>query len=288
MPLSIITQNQLENVVIGLTMTTNTLQIIADTIQTPFLDAIINTTQAVLQNIQLLEKIHKLLNAIMILHIKSDAGGEMPIEILDHVRKFTEYWPCSLEIHYTLTTEIKILHKIYTFVEAQQKGNRVKSFFQQGEDTTLLKDCQAGIQQSFDFFQMYIESDHEFSREFWSKIEGQVMIILARPCYKTVFGFPPRTIPVKSPGEVHNVSFTPWPPKQPVNHQVRGGNTIIGMCSMMAFFGGFRQFSLFRVDFLEVGMREVLRRLLLENFQGTVGKETLQRVQQSCTLKYLS
>jgi hypothetical protein len=72
-----------------------------------------------------------------------------------------------------------------------------------------------------------------------------------------------------------------------VNHQVRGGNTIIGMC-LMAFFGGFRQFSLFRVDFLEVGMREVLRRLLLENFEGTVGKETLQCVQQSCTLKYLS
>lgn len=47
---------------------------------------------------------------------------------------------------------------------------------------------------------MYIEGDHELSREFWSKIEGQVMIILAGPCYKTVFGFPPRTIPVKKSG----------------------------------------------------------------------------------------
>ncbi|KAJ7339230.1 hypothetical protein DFH08DRAFT_812619 [Mycena albidolilacea] len=152
MPPPIVTQNRLDNVVIGLIMTTNTLQIIADSIQTPFLGAIINTTQAVLNNIQLLEQIHKLLNAIMILHIKSDAGGEMPIEVLDHVGKFREYWPCSLEIHYTLTTEIRILHKIYTFVEAQQKGNRVKSFFRQGEISTLLKDCQAGLQQSFDFF----------------------------------------------------------------------------------------------------------------------------------------
>jgi hypothetical protein len=33
-------------------MTTNTLQIIADSMQTPFLGAIINTTQAVLKNIQ--------------------------------------------------------------------------------------------------------------------------------------------------------------------------------------------------------------------------------------------
>ncbi|KAJ7339270.1 P-loop containing nucleoside triphosphate hydrolase protein, partial [Mycena albidolilacea] len=129
-------------------MTTNTLKIIADSIKTPFLGAIINTTQAFLKNIQtvakhkddcfqLLEKIHKLPNAIMILHIKSDAGGEMPLEVLDHVGKFTE-----------------ILHKIYTFVEAQQKGNRVKSFFRQGEISTLLKDCQAGLQQSFDFFQI--------------------------------------------------------------------------------------------------------------------------------------
>ncbi|KAJ7339275.1 P-loop containing nucleoside triphosphate hydrolase protein, partial [Mycena albidolilacea] len=87
--------------------------------------------------VQLLEQIHKLLNAIMILHIKSDACGEMPIEVLDRVGKFTE-----------------ILHKIYTFVEAQQKGNRLKSFFRQGEISTLLKDCQAGLQQSFEFFQI--------------------------------------------------------------------------------------------------------------------------------------
>jgi hypothetical protein len=33
-------------------MTTNTLQIIADTMETPFLGAIITTTQAVLENIQ--------------------------------------------------------------------------------------------------------------------------------------------------------------------------------------------------------------------------------------------
>ncbi|KAJ7738554.1 hypothetical protein B0H14DRAFT_3168166 [Mycena olivaceomarginata] len=148
MPPSTVTQNRLENVVTGLTMTTNTLEIIADSIQTPFLGAIINTTQAVLQNIQtvtkhkddcvqLLEQIHKLLNEIMILHITLDAGGELPSEVLSHIGKFTE-----------------ILHKIYTFVETQQKGNKVKSFFRQGEISTLLKDCQAGLQQSFDFFQI--------------------------------------------------------------------------------------------------------------------------------------
>ncbi|KAJ7359454.1 hypothetical protein DFH08DRAFT_1074916, partial [Mycena albidolilacea] len=124
MPPPTITQTQLENVAMCLTMTTNTLQIIADSMKTPFLGAIINTTNAVLKNIQtvnkhkedcvqLLEQIHELLDAIMILHIKADA--ELPIEVLDHVVKFTE-----------------ILHKIYTFVEAQQKGNRVKKLLPPG------------------------------------------------------------------------------------------------------------------------------------------------------------
>jgi hypothetical protein len=90
----------------------------------------------------------------MILHIKSEAGGEIPPEVLTHVGKFTEYFPCLLQTHYQLTTEFRVLHKIYTFVEAQQKGNKVKSFFRQGEISTLLKDCQAGLQQSFDFFQV--------------------------------------------------------------------------------------------------------------------------------------
>ncbi|KAJ7339234.1 hypothetical protein DFH08DRAFT_1014142 [Mycena albidolilacea] len=108
MPPSTVTQNRLENVVTGLTMITNTLEITADSIQTPFLGAIINTTQAVLQNIQ---------------------------------------------NHYVLTTGVRILHKVYTFVETQQKGNKVKSFFRQGEISTLLKDCQAELQQNFDFFQ---------------------------------------------------------------------------------------------------------------------------------------
>jgi hypothetical protein len=52
MPPSTITQNRLDNVVMCLTMTTDTLQVIADSIKTPFLGAIINTTQAVLKNIQ--------------------------------------------------------------------------------------------------------------------------------------------------------------------------------------------------------------------------------------------
>jgi hypothetical protein len=52
MPLPAVAQTRLKNVAICLTMSTNTLQIIADSMKTPFLDAIINTTNAVLKNIQ--------------------------------------------------------------------------------------------------------------------------------------------------------------------------------------------------------------------------------------------
>ncbi|KAJ7798075.1 hypothetical protein B0H14DRAFT_3157101 [Mycena olivaceomarginata] len=89
MPLPNVTQNRLDNVVICLTMTTNSLQIIADSMTTPFLGAIINTTQAVLKNIR-----------------------------------------------------------------GPTKGEQSEKLLPAGEMSTLLKDCQAGLQQSFDFFQI--------------------------------------------------------------------------------------------------------------------------------------
>jgi hypothetical protein len=51
-------------------------------------------------------------------------------------------------------TTIRTLHKIHTFVEAQQNGSKVKSFFRQGEMSTLLKECKAGLQQGHDIFQV--------------------------------------------------------------------------------------------------------------------------------------
>ncbi|KAJ7810481.1 hypothetical protein B0H13DRAFT_1927327 [Mycena leptocephala] len=102
----------------------------------PLLTAMAKTTQSLLKNMQtvkenknecsqLMEQIYELLNAILIVHIKSDTGGELPPSVLTHIAKFTE-----------------TLHKIHTFVEAQQNGSRVKKFFRQG------------LQQGFEFFQV--------------------------------------------------------------------------------------------------------------------------------------
>ncbi|KAJ7794022.1 hypothetical protein B0H14DRAFT_3888982 [Mycena olivaceomarginata] len=84
-----------------------------------------------------MEQTHELLNAIIIAHTKSDTGGELPINALNHIGKFT-----------------KTLHKIHTFVEAQQNNSRIKRFFRQGEMSTLLKDCKAGLQEGLEFFQI--------------------------------------------------------------------------------------------------------------------------------------
>jgi hypothetical protein len=37
-----------------------------------------------------MEQIHELLNAIIVVHINSDTGGELPPVMLRHIGKFTE------------------------------------------------------------------------------------------------------------------------------------------------------------------------------------------------------
>jgi hypothetical protein len=44
------------------------------------------------------------------------------------------------------------LHKIYTFLEAQQDGNRIKHLFRNNEMQTLLKSCHAGLKEAMDIF----------------------------------------------------------------------------------------------------------------------------------------
>ncbi|KAF8163880.1 hypothetical protein K438DRAFT_1775789 [Mycena galopus ATCC 62051] len=53
-----------------------------------------------------------------------------------------------------IIVHIQTLHKIYTFVEAQQKGSKIRKFFRQRELSVLHKDCKAGLQQGYEFFQI--------------------------------------------------------------------------------------------------------------------------------------
>ncbi|KAJ7022844.1 P-loop containing nucleoside triphosphate hydrolase protein, partial [Mycena alexandri] len=141
-----ITEVRLNNISKCVTITANTLDVLVNTLDIPGLEAISNTMQSLLELVQsvkqnkgdcaeLMEHTHEVLKAIIGVYIKSDTGPALPPSTLNQIVKSTE-----------------TLHKIHTFVEAQQSGSKVRKFFRQGELATLLKDCKGGLQQALDFF----------------------------------------------------------------------------------------------------------------------------------------
>ncbi|KAJ7446981.1 hypothetical protein FB451DRAFT_1536703 [Mycena latifolia] len=141
-----VTDIRLNNTITCLAPVITLLNELSDAFGTPFVPAISNTALSlitVVQNvkknkedcIQLLENVYQLLCAIVNLHIKSETKGNPPPATLHHVWKFME-----------------TLHKIHTFVEAQQDGSKIKSFFRQTEMKTLLSECQGGLQQALEVF----------------------------------------------------------------------------------------------------------------------------------------
>jgi hypothetical protein len=45
-----------------------------------------------------MEKSYQLLEAIIIVHINSDTGGELPLSILHHIGKITQHVACCLSL----------------------------------------------------------------------------------------------------------------------------------------------------------------------------------------------
>ncbi|KAJ7778967.1 hypothetical protein B0H16DRAFT_1683249 [Mycena metata] len=148
-----ITEIHLNHISTCLAITGSGLQLFVDTFKISGLEAILSTTQSLLKLAEtikhnknscseLMKQAHEVLIAILGLYIKSDTGGELAPSVLNHIANF-----------------IQTLHKIHTFVEAQQSGNKVKTFFRQGEMGALLKDCKAELQQGLEFFQALINVD---------------------------------------------------------------------------------------------------------------------------------
>ncbi|KAJ7722697.1 P-loop containing nucleoside triphosphate hydrolase protein, partial [Mycena metata] len=86
---------------------------------------------------QLVESIHQVLYPVIHLHLKSETAGSLPPSVLDKVAEFTD-----------------TLHKIYTFLEIQQDGNKIRQFFRQSEANKLLKDCHTGLDQAIESFKV--------------------------------------------------------------------------------------------------------------------------------------
>ncbi|KAF7359950.1 hypothetical protein MVEN_00721800 [Mycena venus] len=158
------TQVRLNTLTACFTIMVDSLEVLANTLNAAFLEAIANTTRSLLKNIEtvkknkrtsieLMEQTHELLNAIIILHVESDTSGVLPPSVLNHVGKFTEQVLME-DSKFKLTTGSRTLQKIHTFVESQQSGSKVKQFLRQGEMNTLLKDCKNGLTQGFDFFKL--------------------------------------------------------------------------------------------------------------------------------------
>ncbi|KAJ6474009.1 hypothetical protein C8R47DRAFT_1199568 [Mycena vitilis] len=143
-----ITQIRLNNITKCLAATATSLEVLADGLKEPYMEVISLATKSLLKNVEtikqnkeqcikLLEQTHDLLNAILVTHIKLVAGPDLPPSVLTHIAKFTE-----------------TLRKIGTFIQAQQKGSKIKRLFRQGELSTLLKTCKEGLQQGLEAFQV--------------------------------------------------------------------------------------------------------------------------------------
>ncbi|KAJ7457742.1 hypothetical protein FB451DRAFT_1183060 [Mycena latifolia] len=144
-------QIRFNHVATALNAAVTTLGTLSEGLKASSLEPILNVMQALLMAVQtvkrhqddcaqMLEQIHKLLYAIIHVHIKSDTGGELPPPVLNHLGKFTE--------------QSKTLHKIHTFVEAQQEKSKIKQFFRQGEMKVLLRDCQMGLEHALEEFKI--------------------------------------------------------------------------------------------------------------------------------------
>ncbi|KAJ6538034.1 hypothetical protein B0H19DRAFT_1079116 [Mycena capillaripes] len=137
--------NAMNNITTCLTISRNTLDLLAQSLNSPFLEALSNTAGSLLKNIQLvkqnksnciqlLKQAQELLDAVITVHIASETAGELPPDVLSQIGKFTEH--------------------IHAFVEAQAHSKRLKMIFQQGALSALLKDCRAGLQEGFINFQV--------------------------------------------------------------------------------------------------------------------------------------
>ncbi|KAF8205332.1 hypothetical protein K438DRAFT_2096588 [Mycena galopus ATCC 62051] len=142
----------LSNITACLTLALPLLDDLNDAFGPPFVPLISTAIQALIdavQNVkrnksecaQLMENIHHLTYAIVNLHMKSETVGSLPPSMLANIGKF-----------------IETLHKIYTFIEAQQQGNKIKHFLRNNDMNKLLQDCHTGLKQAQEAFSIHTQT----------------------------------------------------------------------------------------------------------------------------------
>ncbi|KAJ7354363.1 hypothetical protein DFH08DRAFT_933889 [Mycena albidolilacea] len=143
-----VTEIRLNNIKGCLTPALALLKELNDAFGPPFIQSIANTIESlidIVQNVkrnkdecaQLMESIHPVLYAIINLQLKAETVESLSPEMLHNIGRFME-----------------TLHKIYTFLDGQQDGNRIKYLFRNNEVQKLLKDCHAGLDHASEVFEV--------------------------------------------------------------------------------------------------------------------------------------
>ncbi|KAJ6480970.1 hypothetical protein C8R45DRAFT_932874 [Mycena sanguinolenta] len=157
-----VTDIWLENLAACLAPAVAVLTELNDTFAPPFVQPISRSVASLiklLQNVkqnkkecaQLLESTHQVLYAIISLHIRSEVVGSLSPAMIDHVGNF-----------------MRTLHKIYTYVEAQQDNNKIKQLFRSIEMNSLVKQCYAELDEAKKIFgvHMSLEELNDSSNSF--------------------------------------------------------------------------------------------------------------------------
>ncbi|KAJ7309479.1 P-loop containing nucleoside triphosphate hydrolase protein, partial [Mycena albidolilacea] len=136
------------NIIECLTPALILLKELNDVFGPPFIETIANTIESLIsmaQSVkrnknecaQLMENIHPVLCTIISLYLKSETVEPLAPAMLDNIGRFME-----------------TLHKIYTFLEAQQDQNKLRHLFHNNEMQNLLQGCHAGLDQAAEVFKI--------------------------------------------------------------------------------------------------------------------------------------
>ncbi|KAJ7689368.1 hypothetical protein B0H14DRAFT_3176031 [Mycena olivaceomarginata] len=143
---STLTEIRVTNIIECLTPALTLLKELNDAFGPPFIQSIANTIESLIIMAQtvkrnknecalLMENIHPVLYAIISLYLKSEPVESLAPGVLHNIGRF-----------------MGTLHKIYTFLRAQQDGNRLKHLFRHNEMQNLLQGCCAGLDQAAEVF----------------------------------------------------------------------------------------------------------------------------------------
>ncbi|KAJ7802595.1 hypothetical protein B0H14DRAFT_3154939 [Mycena olivaceomarginata] len=141
-----LTEIRVTNIIECLTPALTLLKELNDAFGPPFIQSIANTIESLISMTHtvkrnknecalLMENIHPVLYAIISLYLKSEPVESLAPGVLHNIGRF-----------------MGTLHKIYTFLRAQQDGNKLKHLFRHNEMQNLLQGCRAGLDQAAEVF----------------------------------------------------------------------------------------------------------------------------------------